>query len=276
MKQLVAGLILSATMMTIGPSGIHAQTRADSITAFAETIMSGFFFSNGEKPILRLAELPSLVPDELIVPPEVRVAGSVEFPSMSFIILDADQPEAVSALMQRSLEQGGWELHETPQVPGDSPEDGVESVTYCRDRLALGLGASKANNQISIFYMTDPDIAPCTTPSRSAHEIPQSPIPRLSRPSGARPLGSSGGGSSDHWYSAIALRTDHTLEELRRHYVDQLESHGFVVGSTASNDEAILVTVEVVDSSGQAWTGTASFTGGSAPDNRHVQIFLVR
>ena len=275
MNHILAGLAASVLMIVCGSATVHAQTtRADSITNFVETFLSGLVFSGSERPVIRLAELPSRMPAGVVIPDDVRVAGSVEFPSLSFTILETDRPAAAMAAIGQTLEQGGWVL--TPDLL-QSARDGADPVplAYCRDRQSFGLTASEAENRISLFHMSDQNMSPCNVPDGVNQVESQSPIPPLAAPAGARSVGTTGGGSIDEWHSSISLRTNLSLDEVRDHYITQLREHGAEIGSAAATEEAVLVMIKLSDPEGERWSGTITFSRGTDTDRRYVQIFVV-
>lgn len=278
MKVPVAALLVCAAAMVGSAAPAHAQsTRADSVIHFVESFLSNLVFSGQERPIVRLAALPSRVPAELEIPAGVDIVGSVEFESLSFVILGTSRPSEASAAIRGTLEAGGWVLR--PDDPPDTQfgaDSEVQPLTFCRDELSVGLSSDEDEGRVSLFFMTNEAMSPCTLPERVQGVHLTTPIPPLRRPAGAESRGGRGGGGDNEWYQSFTLATSLPLDELKRHYVDQLQGYGAEIGSSADTEEAVVVTFRFPAVDGEHWRGTLTLSGDSAKHAQYVHIFLVR
>jgi hypothetical protein len=242
-----------------------------------ETFLSGLVFSGEERPIVRLAALPSRVPAEFEIPAGVEIVGSVEFESLSFVILGTPRPSEALAAIRGKLEAGGWvlRLDDPDDIQFDS-ENTLESLTFCRDKLSVGLSADEDEGRVSLFFMTNEAMSPCTLPQAVQGEQPTTPIPPLRRPAGAESRGGRGGGGRNEWYQSVTLATSLSLEELKNHYLDQLRGHGAEIRSSAATEEAVVVTFRLPAADGEHWRGTIGLSGDPAKQAWYVHVFLAR
>lgn len=276
MKRMVAVVFVVYVVLLGSASEVQGQDiPSDSVISFVESFLGAFVFSGQERPSVRMGQLPSKLPTGLEMPAGASVAGSVEFPSLTFIVLRSDMPNETARSLRASFEAAGWIL--SPQPPGDRTEDTLEAQTYCRDNESVGLSTRVSQGSVFVLYMAAEEMSACTRPTRAEAPLTRSPIPELELPPGLRRGGGSSSGSSYRWTRSMELRGNTTTHELLAHYADQLRLHGADVSAAVEAEGGVLLArIRLPEVNDEAWVGTLTVLGESNSNTHHVHMYVVR
>lgn len=272
-----ASKVLHVALALLPVSGQEVQgqtTRADSMAAFVEAVFSHFMFGAAEEPSVRLADLPAGFPVASL-PGNARVMGSVAFRPLTLTIFESDSADAVVAELGSALQNDGWVRHSLDPDANHSYSGMSQPLTYCRDRMSVTLGSSPEQGKVSVFHIVDQEMSTCTALDRAHDQTLSSPIPRLRPPVGAREMGGSGSGGTDEWSQSIRLATEQGLEELRDHYVQQLQTYGAEIGSAVRLDDVLMVGIRLADKAGDHWRGVVSVEAPRT-GSRLIRIVVAR
>jgi hypothetical protein len=119
---------------------------------------------------------------------------------------------------------------------GGPGPDGMPA-SYCRDNANLTLSLQqfdRATTHVRLDYSAPPGLSPCNADRMRMMDFDLLQfMPPLLAPEGAqqRSLGSSGGSNSSESYATI--HTPLSVEDLLKHYADQLRSAGWTPGARA-------------------------------------------
>jgi len=119
----------------------------------------------------------------------------------------------------------------------------------------------------------DARYSPCQYRNEPQPRRPESPIPALSLPEGARSGGGGSGGGGDEWRADARIRTDLPVSMLLSHYAAQLEEKGWIPGDRAETDRIAVQAFSVSDEEDQEWYAVLS---ASLPPGAEERLMALR
>lgn len=222
------------------------------------------------------------LPDDfaLPVPDDVTVIGGVvysatQMPTQIYLQTPLSTQE-VRDFYTASFTAPDWRSPSIPSGGSGFVTAQVDSLSFCNDTdnsfVSIFSQPNGDQTDVTLYYQPDlPSSSQCS-PQVAGQYTGQSLIPSLVAPAGAMQSSSSGGGSSDQWYTGTQLTTSLTADELAAHYGDQLQTAGWTQIDQTSADPVATSIWSLSDEEGNPWTGILIIIQGSEQTNAMLQV----
>jgi len=256
---------------------------AETVHALALRLLAPREFAdpNWTPSELLVGQLPSDLADNVPVPPNSRVLGSlVRGRAHVDVELDTDLPAAeVRGFYTERLTATGWRVVE-PQWHrhggfsyGSAP---AQHTLFCRGRRgpAITVAASEQTGkptEVRITVVLDARQSPCAHVEQI--DNPWHMLPDLRPPANAHQMPSGGSGGGDSAISMATLTTELDVATLAVHYQDQLAAAGWTLDGGEQQGAVAWSRWTFADKNGDAWRGMFMLLHTStAPGQYSVQV----
>jgi hypothetical protein len=220
-------------------------------------------------PRITVGQAPAGVPASLTAADGGVVLGGVEFPERATVVLAFTLPATqVLAAYDKQLLARGW----APPPPPANERGGFVSAdfsfpggnVYCADSgvaMISSVPAPGGGTYLRVQHMRNKDRSVCNprlyTPGS---RMPHLAFPTLRSPVGMSQRGGGGCTGSDRTEISAHLVGAGEPLDILTHYVKQLESAGWKVGTPVSADGLAVATTRTKDSDGVDWSGAMTVT----------------
>jgi hypothetical protein len=267
------------------------STQGETSDAAVRELLERLFLRHrhAPEPLLLVGELP---PEwDIPLPQGAEVVGSLgtaEFQSQVVLNLPGE-PEQAMAEVERALTAGGWRsgqwmpgMRASGFVPAGAAIPRAGSL-LCDDQRRRHLRVSAGPGEggladVRLNLNSDPDSFAICEGGGRMHWDPTSVFPALIPPPGMsqRGGGSGGGGGGGSSHAQTTLRGDLAVDEVERHYREQLVAAGWRLNEHAASGRWAWSAWDFTDERGDAWTGllTVAEPQGQA-SVRHVALLAL-
>lgn len=276
--RLLRGVVLGVLSIGLPLPMIAQGTEQETVPMeLLRTLSLRLPIGGGSLPEVLVGGIPEGLDRLIPVPPDGRVVGSLDYSAYSISsVAVPDDMETASEEWALGLDSLGWERYDSP------PQRGF--VTNVRESNQFCLGESRSlslsfaddshgGSYVILIARDDPRYSPCRNQTEAPPRRPESPIPALSLPQGARSGGGGSGGGGDEWRADARIRTDLPVSALLSHYAAQLEREGWTPGDKAETDGIAVQTFSVSDAEGRSWYAVLS---ASLPPGGEERLMALR
>ncbi|NJN56711.1 MAG: hypothetical protein HC879_04045 [Leptolyngbyaceae cyanobacterium SL_5_9] len=253
-------LLALITLSLAFPLGTVAQPAPENEAALLrEMLRARYAFDGQENVQILVGQLPESLPDDLPLPEEAQIIGSIVktgsiaggTDSTEILLRVNQSPEETYSLYQQQLLDEGWQVEEAPEIDGGFlARDAVNSPQVSSSRNSFGSFCSPSQtahlyidtaqsqtNSSAILKLTLNSVYSETQPLfpfECSLGIEYAPLPALTLPANAKFIsGGSSSFSNDEASSDAVIETDLDAESLINHYANQLQQAGWTQVETS-------------------------------------------
>ena len=237
----------------------------------------------GSKTKILLGKLPESISEELLLPPNTKVlVATVSGEYFYRVEVDVPQsPQQVESFYQQKLQSAGWKRQQVPDTEvGFLSSNYItnKNLGFCKTKRgpALNLRISQAPTNptaMGIDYIADGDHYSCRF-QESPFDIV--PIPPLRAPANTNVSPKiPRGWSSEGRNSQATLESQLSLEQLSKHYGQQMEKESWTKISDAKNDQSLWSMWTFKDKENISWQGIMSLKASGDKPNQYSANLLI-
>lgn len=282
-----ARLLLPLVVLLSAPRVAAQEQPAMIPTALAVALLDrGESASGNRSPLFVVGHAPPGMPASLTTLEGGEILGGVEGERAATVVFVFTRPPNQALLAaDKQFVARGWR---PPPPPPGSDRGGFVSMSYgfgptsgswyCGDTGLATVGYAPApmgGTYLSVRYQRDRSSTVCE-PRRSFEDFraEQLPFPRLIAPAWMTQMGGGGGGGGDNTETSTRLTGPIELQDIVVHYLKQLDSAGWKVGTLATSGVVTIAQVATTHR-GKAWTGALVATR-LGPSEIDVAIRMAR
>ncbi len=271
-------VVLSVLALGVPLPSIAQGTEQEMVPMeLLRTLSIGLPFGGATLPEVLVGRIPERFEGVIPIPPDGRVVGSLDYSAYSISsVAVPDDPDTANERWAQGLTSLGWNRYHPPPRRGFAGS-AEESDQFCLgESRSVNLGVTDGpdgGSYVTLIFRDNPRFSPCGYQTEPRPRRPESPIPVLSLPEGARSGGGGSGGGGDEWRADARIRTDLPVATLLSHYAAQLEGKGWIPGDRAETDRIAVQAFSVSDEEDQEWYAVLS---ASLPPGAEERLMALR
>lgn len=274
-------LFVALAVLSLVPRGVRSQVRLDD--RLPRQLVEGLFgfMSGGREFGILVGKIPPGFPVSL-APAGLPVLGGMNgFGGVVAVFTSDETPAAAQVRYQAALESLGFAA--TAVELGNehgfvSTQSVPEWTVRCKGDTAVQVSPLARDGDGTLLRVSFQARAGglCTPRGIRGNMWRESRIPALLPPPGARGEGGGSSSSGDSWSSNARLWTKLGLDEVIRHYDDQMLAAGWTRTSRATSDVSALLTYRLLDKNGTPTVGSLTLIRADAADRLLLSVSASR